>query len=212
MTAAQSFSARVRARLRAHRQRLGEALRVLRPAARLREQAEALADYLADGDSLLDAGCGTGYLSAYLQQMYGVRPTGVDVKDFRAAQIPFQLFNGTSIPFSDKAFDHVIISEVLHHSHEPLALAKECSRVARRSILVFEDMPDGPFGKLILGVHVRLFARYYHYPFRPAHIGAYRLALRWLGDNASCLAQIAQPPEWFTAYPRVLFVYGVGPT
>ena len=89
----------------------------------------------------------------------------------------------------------------------PMALIKECQRVARRGIFVFEDMPEGPLGRSILFVHVWLFARYHRYPFMPASIGAYRAALGWLGDTAACVARIPQPPEWFTVYPRVLFVY-----
>lgn len=197
----------MRIRLREQRRRVAEALHVMKPAARLRDQAEALADYLSHGDSLLDVGCGTGHLSAYLQQMYGVDPSGVDVKDFRQAPIPFRRFDGTTIPFPDKTFDHVVVSEVLHHSHDPMALIKQCHRIARRSIIVFEDVPDGPLGKLVLFAHVQLFARYYRYPFRPAHLGSYRSALEWLGDKAICLARLPQPPEWLTMYPRVLLVF-----
>ncbi|QUR68064.1 class I SAM-dependent methyltransferase [Mycobacterium spongiae] len=203
MTAAQRFTRKIA-------QRVSETRHVLRPVVRLRDQAEGLADYLARGDSLLDVGCGTGHLSAYLQDMYGVESSGVDVKDSRQVKIAFEHFDGTSISQPDKAFDHVVLSEVLHHSHDPLALIKECHRVARRSIIVFEDMPDGLLGKLILDVHVRSFARWHRYPFRPAPIGAYRAALQWLGDNGSCVARIPQPPEWFTVYPRVLFVYQIG--
>jgi len=198
-------------KLRDHRQRAAEALRVMKPAARLRDQAEALADYLGRGESLLDVGCGTGLLSAYLQERYGVDPSGVDVKDFRRTQIPFREFDGTSIPFPDKAFDHVVVSEVLHHSHDPMALIRQCHRVARRSVIVFEDLPDGRVGKLVLYLHVELFARYYRYPFRPARIGAYRTALQWLDDNTKRIARIPQPPEWFAVYPRVLLVYGLEP-
>ena len=188
---------------------LSQALHVMRPAVRLREQAEALAAFLHPGDSVLDVGCGTGHLSAYLREMYGVEPTGLDVKDFRQTQIPYQQFDGTSIPFPEHAFDHVVLSEVLHHSHDPVALIKESRRVARRGIIVFEDMPDGRLGKLILLVHVGLFARYYHYPFRPARVAEYRSALAWLGDHTRCVARIAQPPEWFSLYPRILLVYRV---
>ena len=187
-----------------------KALHVLQPAVRLRDQAEALADYLSQGESLLDVGCGTGHLSAYVQEMYGAEPSGVDVKDFRQAQIPFLPFDGTSIPFADKAFDHVVLSEVLHHSHDPMALIRECHRVARRSIIVFEDMPEGRLGKFVLYVHVQAFARYYRYPRLPADLGAYRRALQWLGEHAPCIARVPQPPEWFTVYPRVLFVYERG--
>lgn len=102
-----------------------------------------------------------------------------------------------------------MLSEVLHHSPDLVALIKECRRVARRGIIVFEDMPDGRLGKLILLARVELFARYHHYPFRPARIAEYRSALAWLGDHARCVARIPQPPEWFTLYPRVLFDYAV---
>jgi ubiquinone/menaquinone biosynthesis C-methylase UbiE len=209
MTAALPVAERIRTRYRAERQRFSEAQYVLRPPERLRVQAEALAAYLGQGDSVLDVGCGTGHLSARVQEMYGVRPCAVDVLDFRQAQIPFQRFDGTSIPFPDKSFDHVVLSEVLHHSHEPMALVKECCRVARRSIILFEDMPDGRLGKLILYLHVRIFARRYDYPFKAASIRAYRAALAWLGDNTSCVARIPQEPEWFTVYPRILFVHAV---
>ncbi|MCV7149407.1 SAM-dependent methyltransferase [Mycobacterium riyadhense] len=199
----------VRIRLWERRRRLAEALHVMNPAARLRGQAEALAGYVKRGDSLLDVGCGTGHLSAYLQQMYGVDPSGVDVKDFRQTPIPFRRFDGATIPFPDKAFDHVVVSEVLHHSHDPMGLIKQCHRIARRSIIVFEDVPDGRLGKVALFAHVQLFARCYRYPFRPAHLGAYRSALEWLGDNARCIARLRQPPEWLTVYPRILFVYEI---
>ncbi|WP_244601991.1 class I SAM-dependent methyltransferase [Mycobacterium pseudokansasii] len=190
---------------------LSDALNVMRPSARLRGQAGALEGYLDEGDSVLDVGCGTGYLSAYLHEMYGVNASGVDVQDSRRTQIPFRLFDGTSIPVQGKSFDHALLSEVLHHSHDPLALIKECYRVARRSIIVFEDMPQGRSGKLILRAHVEAFARYYRYPFRPANVDAYRRALEWLGDNASCVARIPQPPEWLRVYPRVLLVYALRP-
>lgn len=123
---------------------LADALHVLRPQARLRDQAGALAGRLNRDDRLLDVGCGTGYLSAYLQDMHGVQATGVDVTDFRRTPIPFQLFDGTSIPFPDRSFDHVVLSEVLHHSHDPVALVKECHRVAQRSIMCSRMYRKGP--------------------------------------------------------------------
>lgn len=178
----------------------------MQPATRLREQAEALDDYVDSGDSVLDVGCGTGYLSEYLRQMYGAVPTGIDVKDSRAATIPYVEFDGRSIPFPDRSFDHVILSEVLHHSHEPITLIAECRRVARRRIIVFEDMPDGLLGKAALYAHVQTFALYHRYPFRPAAMEEYRKALAWLATNTVCVARIPQPPEW-AAYPRILFVY-----
>lgn len=189
------------------RRLFSDALRVMQPAARLREQAEALADHLGLGDSVLDVGCGTGLLSVYLRDLYGVVPTGIDVKDFRTTDIAFAEFDGTSIPFPDKSFDHVILSEVLHHSHDPVGLIAACHRVARRRIIVFEDMPEGLAGKLALQAHVQAFASYHRYPFRPARMDEYRAALVWLGTQVPCVVTKPQPPEWLSVYPRVLYVY-----
>ncbi|MHA7650680.1 class I SAM-dependent methyltransferase [Mycobacterium sp. ML4] len=183
----------------------------MQPTVRLREQAQALADYVGEGDSVLDVGCGTGHLCTYLREMYGVQPTGIDVKDSRQTDIPFTAFDGTSIPFRDKSFEHVILSEVLHHSHDPVRLAAECDRVARRRILVFEDVPEGLIGKLALQAHVQAFAYYRRYPFRPARLDEYRQALAWLATRAGRVAAIPQPPEWLTVYPRVLYVYELSP-
>lgn len=193
------------------RRRLTEAQHVMQPAVRLREQAEALADYVGPGDSVLDVGCGTGHLSTYLREMYAAIPTGIDVKDSRQTDIPFAEFDGTSIPFPDKSFDHVVLSEVLHHSHDPVRLTAECDRVARRRIMVFEDMPEGLVGKLALQAHVQAFAYYHRYPFRPARLDEYRQALAWLATKAAGVTRIPQPPEWLTVYPRVLYVYDLTP-
>jgi SAM-dependent methyltransferase len=123
--------------------------------------------------------------------MSGVGPqaSAVDVVDLRQVQIPFQRFNGTSIPFPDKSFDHVVLSEVLHHSHEPMALVKECRRVARRSIILFEDMPDGRLGKLILYLHVRIFAR--RYDIHSRRRASATVAARWRG----CRTTLPASPE-----------------
>jgi ubiquinone/menaquinone biosynthesis C-methylase UbiE len=189
------------------RRRFSEAQHVLQPAVRLREQAAALADYVHEGDTVIDVGCGTGHLSAYLREMYGAVPTGIDVKDFRETEIDFSAFDGSSIPFPDRSFDHVILSEVLHHSHDPVGLISECRRVARRRVIVFEDMPEGLLGKAALYAHVHAFARYHRYPFPPARPDEYRKALAWIATNTDCIERTPQPPEWLTVYPRVLFVF-----
>jgi hypothetical protein len=74
---------------------------------------------------------------------------------------------------------------------------------------LFEDMPEGLVGKFILYLHVRIFARRCEYPFKAASIRACRSALAWLHEQTSCVARIPQEPEWFTVYPRVLFVCDV---
>jgi ubiquinone/menaquinone biosynthesis C-methylase UbiE len=167
-----------------------------------------LADHLRPGDSVLDVGCGTGYLAGQLRQLYGVEPTGVDIRDARAEPIGFRTFDGTSIPFPDESFDHVLVSYVLHHAVDPVALATECRRVARRSVLVFEELPDSRPGKLILALHVALFAR--HYSIGRPGSAEYRSALAWLEGQASGVTRVALPPNWLRyLYLRFLLVYAL---
>jgi ubiquinone/menaquinone biosynthesis C-methylase UbiE len=174
--------------------------------ARNRRQAEMLAGHLDRGDSILDVGCGTGYLVNQVREIYGVEPTGVDIRDARAAPISFRSFDGTSIPFPDSSFDHVLVSYVLHHANDPLTLAQECRRVARRSVIVFEELPYSRPGKLLLALHVALFARYYRIG-RPRS-AAYHSALAWLGGQAVSAPPVALPPSWLNyLYLRFLLVY-----
>jgi len=174
--------------------------------ARNRRQAVMLAGHLDRGDSILDVGCGTGYLANQLREMYGVDPTGVDIRDARVSPIAFSSFDGISIPFPDKSFDHIVLSFVLHHANDPLALARECHRVARRSVIVFEELPYSRPGKLLLAFHVALFARYYS--IRRPSSAAYHSALAWLSGQAVGVERVALPPDWLKyLYLRLLLVY-----
>ncbi|MBY0440530.1 MAG: methyltransferase domain-containing protein [Mycobacteriaceae bacterium] len=174
---------------------------------RIRSQAEMLGDYVQAGDSVLDVGCGAGYLANNLHQLYAAVTTGLDVQDFRRSDIPFRCFDGTSIPFPDKSFDHVVLSFVLHHSQDPLTLIRECHRVARRSVIVFEDMPDNRFGKILTSIHVGIFNEFYR--LRSTR-GDYRSALDWLEGNVARVVRTLLPVEWFDVLyrvPRFLLVY-----
>jgi SAM-dependent methyltransferase len=179
---------------------------------RLSHQAGMLGEHLLPGSSILDVGCGTGHLPKYLEEMHGVKPTGLDVADFNATDIAFTVFDGVRIPFPDHSFDHVMLSFTLHHAHDPMTLIQECRRVARNSVLVFEDMPDNRYGRLFLKVHVELFRLYYK--LRPVHDVDYRQALEWLGNEAVNAVKVQMPSEWFAKeggslyrVPRFLLVY-----
>jgi SAM-dependent methyltransferase len=183
--------------------------------ARLSHQAEMLGDHLLPDSSVLDVGCGTGHFPKYLEEMYGVKSTGLDVADINETDIAFAVFDGTRIPLPDQSFDHVVLSFTLHHAHEPMSLIQECRRVARRSVLVFEDMPDNRYGRWFLKFHVELFRLYYK--LRPVHDADYRRALEWLGNDAVNVVEVQMPSQWFTReggwfyrVPRFLLVYELG--
>jgi len=206
MIAAQRTAKKIRRQFASIRQPLSQISSIMRPEVRNRGQAEMLAGHLRRGDSIIDVGCGTGYLANHLREMHGVEPTGVDIRDARMAPIAFRSFDGTSIPFPDRSFDHVLVSFVLHHASDPLALIQECRRVARCSIFVFEELPYSRPGKALLAFHVALFARYYS-TGRPSS-AEYHDALAWLGRQAAEVTRVALPPSWLNyLYLRILLIY-----
>lgn len=179
-------------------------------AIRNREQAEMLRDYVGAGDTVLDVGCGTGFLGRCVAERFGAEVTGLDVQDIRAVDIPFQLFDGLTLPLPDQSFDHIVLSFVLHHCQDPLTMLKECRRVARRTVLAFEDLPSGRFGELLVTLHVEQFRRQYKLEHKG---GDYRGALKWLRQQAHDVTRTAMPKEWFDYLyvPRYLLAYELDP-
>ncbi|WP_204080859.1 class I SAM-dependent methyltransferase [Mycobacterium riyadhense] len=166
---------------------------------RLESQAQMLGDHINRGDTVLDVGCETGHLCKYLADMHGATATGIDVHDARTIPIDFSVFDGRSIPFEDNAFDHVVLSFVLHHCNDPMALIKECRRVARRSIIAFEDLPETRVEKMLTRMHIGLF----RVAYRLESAGDYRTALKWLDEHAAEVSETPLPLDWFDVLYRV---------
>lgn len=175
-------------------------------ARRNRDQAEMLTPHIRPGDKVLDVGCGSAHLTECISDTFQAEVMGLDVKDFRVAQVPFREFDGIAIPFPDKSFDHTIVSFTLHHCHDPSALARECVRVSRNTIMVFEDLPDGRFGRLLVKMHVEAFRLQFRLKEKG---GDYRSALSWLSGQALRVERKPMPYEWFDRLyvPRELLVY-----
>lgn len=96
---------------------------------------------LGPGESVIDAGCGAGWVGAHLARL-GHPVTGVDPLDKRLADLPYRPGRAERLPFPDGAADWVLLCCVLHHveaaSHEEIL--REARRVARRGVVVVEDV------------------------------------------------------------------------
>lgn len=94
--------------------------------------------------SVLDVGCGDGYVAWLLAQRFRGDVATVDIGDYRRVPTPgFRLYDGLHLPFADRSFDVVNVAFVLHHVPDvckPLLLS-EIRRVARRRVVVLEDTP-----------------------------------------------------------------------
>ncbi len=115
---------------------------------------EAIYQLLAEteGTSILDAGCGEGFLTDYLARRdSSLRLTGVDMsseaiayaEDMFGERVRFRMGNVYKLPFSDNSFDVVLCSEVLEHLDDPDLATRELTRVARRHVII--TVPNEPY-------------------------------------------------------------------
>lgn len=110
---------------------------------RIRVLAGHIAAQLPEG-SVLDVGCGDGTLAQAVMQLNPKTSfQGIDVFLRPSVAIPAQVYDGQTIPFPDDAFDWVTVCDVLHHTDNPAAVLAECSRVARRGVVIKDHLREG---------------------------------------------------------------------
>lgn len=109
---------------------------------RWRAVAEAMARHykLQPGASILDVGCGKGFLLyEFTQVVPGAKVTGIDISSYGIEHAkeevrPFlQAGTASKLPFADRSFDFVFTVNTLHnlYNYELFAALKEIERVGR---------------------------------------------------------------------------------
>ncbi|MEW6027857.1 MAG: class I SAM-dependent methyltransferase [Chloroflexota bacterium] len=99
-----------------------------------------LREALKDGDTILDCGCGSMYIPQLLENRAGVRAFGTDIIKLNQVHPRFCICNGANLSFSDGSFDSVFLAFVLHHTVDQEQTIQECLRVARRRVIILEDV------------------------------------------------------------------------
>jgi SAM-dependent methyltransferase len=114
---------------------------------RLRALVASIGPHLKEGDRVLDVGCGVGTLGKALMDAPAAAP-GLQVEGLERVvrggePIPVHGYDGVRMPFEDRAFDAVIVADVLHHEPEPDRLLAECVRVSRRLVIIKDHQIKG---------------------------------------------------------------------
>ncbi len=105
--------------------------------------------WVTPGSSVLDAGCGDGFLGGRLIAERHSAVTGMDVSDValtRAQERGITTVRGSldqPLPFGDGSFDYVIASESLEHIIHSEDALKELFRIARRAVII--SVPNSAF-------------------------------------------------------------------
>ena len=104
------------------------------------------------GSSILSVGAGSGEMEKYFQAKYKINVTCIDILPAETntwtknsayeAHMPIEVYDGVSLKrHADRSFDAVIFVSVLHHAaaNAP-GLLLEAQRVARRWVIIVEDL------------------------------------------------------------------------
>src|SRR5436190_13472750 len=115
-----------------------------------------VAPHLDRGMSVLDVGCGEGYVTQELRARGVGEAWGADIVDLRRHKNgQFALYDGRTLPFPDERFDMVMLNFVLHHVPDELkiGLVREALRVARGKLFILEDTPTTAFDRFVSQRH-----------------------------------------------------------
>jgi SAM-dependent methyltransferase len=129
------------------------------------------------GSRVLDVGAWNCYLGQLLRDRMGCEVLSLDVVNANKTDMPFQIFDGTSLPVDSRSFDVVLFLYVLHHAADDQPLLDEAGRVLREGgcLLIGEDSVDGLWNRaLTVGFHLWL-----RVAARMSCNGTFRTTDRW---------------------------------
>jgi methionine biosynthesis protein MetW len=107
---------------------------------------KAIVEWIQQGSSVLDLGCGNGELLALLVREKKVRAQGIEIDEqaiYQCVAKGLSVFhedidNGLS-GYADKTFDYVILNQSLQQVKKPDVVVKEALRVGREVIIGFPN-------------------------------------------------------------------------
>jgi ubiquinone/menaquinone biosynthesis C-methylase UbiE len=114
--------------------------------------AASLAQFVDPGETVLDCGCGSMSVAQALHKQTGAKILGSDVIAMNRTDLSMSLCPGEWLSFASKSVGTVLLVSVLHHTTDPLKTLNECLRVARRRVIIQEDVYRNAFERWLLGV------------------------------------------------------------
>jgi SAM-dependent methyltransferase len=119
-----------------------------------RRRTRILLEYLElrDGLSVLDCGCGMGFYLLALSRLRRLDLVGIDTDPIRLEQARraapaarLERADVARLPFDDRCFDRVLMTEVLEHVDDDLGALREVRRVLRPGGILAVSVPNAGF-------------------------------------------------------------------
>jgi methionine biosynthesis protein MetW len=121
-------------------------VRKLLPTVNGRTDLSAIVEWIEEGSSVLDLGCGDGALLDYLVNQKRVRGTGVDIDHDkllacirRGIPVVQKDLNYALACFESGSYDYVILSQTIHQVAQPEELMTEILRIGRSAVVSFPN-------------------------------------------------------------------------
>jgi ubiquinone/menaquinone biosynthesis C-methylase UbiE len=102
-----------------------------------------IAGVLKQGTTVLDVGCGNGFIAHHLTSLLRSCVVGLDLTTRISAGIDYVPYDGRHFPVCDRSFDAVLLCYVLHHAQDARLVLNEVRRVLREDgrVIIYEDAP-----------------------------------------------------------------------
>ncbi len=122
-----------------------------------RRRVQTIFEWLepGDGDLILDGGCGRGFYPKFIRHTCRARVVGIELerpylhiaKAALAGEQGITLVNGdlSRLPLPAAAFDKAILSEVLEHVEDDVAVLRSVTRVLRPGGLIAITVPNANY-------------------------------------------------------------------
>lgn len=136
-------------------QRRLQRMRRRRKVGRAYDMALEIARVLPPRASVLDVGCGNGFIAHHLAGILRSQVVALDVGAGPKLAIDYVPYDGRHFPLVGETFEAVILCYVLHHAQDAGLVLSEVARVLKPGglVVVYEDMPERWLDKGVCWIH-----------------------------------------------------------